>query len=44
VKLKGGMYQAGVKASGLSFENIDVVEADAVMLVEGNKRINAKAS
>ena len=44
MKLKEGMYQAGAQASGLSFENVNVVEADAVMVAEGGMRINAMAS
>jgi len=44
VKLREGMYQAGAKADVLSSENINVVEADAFILVEGNMRISVTAS
>lgn len=44
MKLKGGMYQAGAKADVLSSENFNVVEADTVMIVEGNTRISVMAS
>jgi len=38
------MHQAGVQTSGLSSETSNVVEADAVMLVEGEMRVSAMAS
>ncbi len=44
MKLKRGMYQAVAQADALSSENTNVVEADAVILVEGNMRISVMAS
>ena len=38
------MYQAGVKASVLSSEISDIVEADTVIVVEGNMQIDVKVS
>ena len=44
MKLKEGMYQAGAKASGLSSEKFNVVEADAFIVVEGNMKVSGMAS